>query len=277
MSPQPHEGPAEEGLSSSFLRIVHDPEQVEGLRTVLSGFCHRCRNSLNGIKMSLYLFRREARGAVPDCWGELETLYHDIEHLFEHLQTIYRPMPITMVRSPLDDLIDHHVPKWRSWFESRGRTLQLDRPEREVPADFDPAQLGAGLDALAAWRAEAGEARALTRVTLGGRATARSNSAGTSCPFRAIRPKRSRRRMGSCRASGTSVVAERRSAGAAGAGPDRRGARRPPRLHLGPGVRRATPMAAVPAGQRATLKLDGDLAGRITCPKRRTRGVAQPG
>ena len=32
MSPQPHEGPAEEGLSSSFLRIVHDPEQVEGLR-----------------------------------------------------------------------------------------------------------------------------------------------------------------------------------------------------------------------------------------------------
>jgi hypothetical protein len=167
MSPQPHEGPADEGLSSSFLRIVHDPEQVEGLRTVLGGFCHRCRNSLNGIKMSLYLFRREARGAVPDCWGEIETLYHEIEHLFDHLQTIYRPMPITMVRSPLDDLIDHHIPKWRSWFESRGRTLQLDRPDREISADFDPAQLGAGLDALAAWRAEAGDARAMTRVTWG--------------------------------------------------------------------------------------------------------------
>ena len=79
--------------------------------------------------MSLYLFRREARGAVPDCWGDIETIYHDIEHLFDHLQTIYRPMPITVVRSPLEDLIDHHVPKWRSWFESRGRTLQLDRPD----------------------------------------------------------------------------------------------------------------------------------------------------
>ena len=167
MSPRPHEGPAEEGLSSSFLRFVHDPEQVECLKTVLSGFCHRCRNSLNGIKMSLYLFRREARGAVPDCWGDLEAIYHQLERLFDHLQAIYRPMPITMVRAPLDDLIDQHVPKWRCWFESRGRTLQRDPPESEVLADFDPSQLGAGLDALAAWRAEAGDTKALTRIAWG--------------------------------------------------------------------------------------------------------------
>jgi hypothetical protein len=164
MSPRPHEGPAEEGLSSSLLRVVHDPQRVECLRQVLSGFCHRWRNSLNGVKMSLYLFRREARGAVPGCWGELESIYHQVEHLFDHLQTIYRPMVITRVRSPLDQLLGDHLPKWRAWYESRGRLVHLDAPDREVLGDFDPAQLGMGLDALAAWRAEACDAQRQTRV-----------------------------------------------------------------------------------------------------------------
>jgi hypothetical protein len=131
---------------------------------MLSGFCHRCRNSLNGIKMSLYLFRREARGAVPACWGDLESIYHRVEHLFDHLQTIYRPMTLAMVRSHLDEVIHFHAPKWRSWFESRGRAIRLDPPECQVPCEFDPAQLGAGLDAMAAWRAEAGDAGTLTRI-----------------------------------------------------------------------------------------------------------------
>src|SRR5262249_5336394 len=119
MSPRPHEGPAEEGLSSSLLQIVHEPERVDRLRTVLSGFCHRCRNSLNGMKMSLYLFRREACGVVPDSWRDIEAIYQQMEHLFDHLQTIYRPMTVTTMRSPLDHLIHHHAPKWRTWCESR--------------------------------------------------------------------------------------------------------------------------------------------------------------
>src|SRR5262249_40016880 len=145
MSPRPHEGPAEEGLSSSLLPIVHEAERVERLRTVLSGFCQRCRNSLNGIKLRLYLFRREARGAVPGSWGEIEAIYQQVEHLFDHLQTIYRPMTITMVRWPLGELIHHHVSKWRARFESRGLALQLHPPESEVTGDFDPGQLGVGL------------------------------------------------------------------------------------------------------------------------------------
>jgi hypothetical protein len=150
-----------------LLQIVNDLERVERLRAVLSGFCHRCRNSLNGIKMSLYLFRRESRGAVPDGWGEIETIYQYVEHLFDHLQTIYRPMTISMVRFPLDELIHHHVPKWRSWFESRGLKLQIDPPESEVPGDFDPAQLGLGLDAMAAWRADVGPIGVVVRVAWG--------------------------------------------------------------------------------------------------------------
>jgi hypothetical protein len=150
-----------------LLPIVHEAERVERLRTMLSGFCHRCRNSLNGIKLSLYLFRREARGAVPDSWGEIEAIYQQVEHLFDHLQTIYRPMTITMVRWPLGELIHRHVSKWRAAFESRGRALQLHPPEAEVTGDFDPGQLGVGLDAMVAWRAEVGGAGGLARVAWG--------------------------------------------------------------------------------------------------------------
>jgi hypothetical protein len=164
MSPTPYEGLVEEGLSSSLLPIVHDPQRLDHLRAELSGLCHRCRNSLNGIKLSLYLFRREAGGAVPDCWGEIERIYHQVEHLFDHLQAIYRPMTVMVIRTSLDELLDDHLPKWRSWFESRGLDVQLEPPESGVVGDFDPAQLGVGLDAMAAWRAEVGHTGVLAHV-----------------------------------------------------------------------------------------------------------------
>lgn len=164
MSPRPHDGTAEEGLSSSLLQIVHDPRRVEHLRDVLSSFCHRCRNSLNGIKLSLYLFRRESRGTVPHCWSEIEGIYQQVEQLFDRMQAIYRPMAIRMVDSPLEELIRAHAPRWRAWYESRGLSLQLEPPDGEVDGEFDPILLGQGLDAMASWRAEAGAAGTLSRI-----------------------------------------------------------------------------------------------------------------
>lgn len=167
MSQRSHEGPADGGLSSALLPIVQDGERLEHARSVLSGFCHRSRNVLNGIKMSLYLFRRESRSAVPDCWEEIESVYHQVEQLFDCLQTIYRPMAIAVVRSPIQDLIHHHLPKWRSWYEARGREIELEPAGRHAVGEFDPAQLGVGLDALASWRAEAAPVRGATRVGWG--------------------------------------------------------------------------------------------------------------
>lgn len=164
MSPRPHDGPADEGLSAAFLRLVQDRRKVEALRSHLSGFCHRCRNSLNGIKLSLYLFRRQARGRVPECWSELESTYQQVEDLFDALQAIYRPMAIARVRLDVESLIAEHLPKWRSWFESRGLAIRLQGPEEPVPGDLDPVQLGAGLDAVARWRAEAGTTGTVARV-----------------------------------------------------------------------------------------------------------------
>lgn len=167
MSARPHDGTAEEGLSSSLVPLVHDTRRVEHLREVLSGFCHQCRNSLNGIKLSLYLFRRESRGTVPHCFGEIEGMYQQVEQFFDRLQAVYRPMAVQMLEGSIDELIRTHGPRWRSWYESRGQALRLEPPGLAVLGDFDPNLLGQGLDAIAAWRAEVAAASTLSRVVWG--------------------------------------------------------------------------------------------------------------
>ncbi len=151
-------------LAHSIPPVMTDPEKLHELRRLLSGFSHRCRNSLNGMKMSLYLFRREARERIPSCWGDLERKYQQIEVLFDHLQALYRPMTLTMVRSSLGLLISDRAPKWQSSLQGTERTLHLDPPAQEDVGDFDPIQLGIGLDALASWRAESTERGTHTRV-----------------------------------------------------------------------------------------------------------------
>src|SRR4051812_10760623 len=50
-------------LTSSLCRIAADPAQVGTLYEILGGYCHQCRNTLNSLKLSLYLARR---GGAPD-------------------------------------------------------------------------------------------------------------------------------------------------------------------------------------------------------------------
>jgi hypothetical protein len=157
MSPESHAAPAEEGLSCSALPAVENHERIGHLREMLSSFNHRCRNSLNGIKMSLYLFKRDVGGPMPRCLGELERSYQQLEVLFERLQLIYRPLTLTLVRSPLGRFFDERLPSWRNCFNLRGRMLDLARPADDLPGDFDPMYLALGLDAFVAWRAESGQ------------------------------------------------------------------------------------------------------------------------
>ena len=158
MSPQPHDGPAEEGLASLTLSPVENSDCVGNLREMLSSFNHRCRNSLNGIKMSLYLFKRELAGPMPGSLGELERSYHQLEMFFDWLQMVYRPLSLTLVRSPLGRFFDERLPSWRSRFNVRGRSLDLAPPTDDLPGDFDPMFLGLGLDAIVTWRAETTDA-----------------------------------------------------------------------------------------------------------------------
>jgi hypothetical protein len=158
LNPQPQDEPAEEELSLSILRLVDDPQRIESLQQMLSGFNHRCRNSLNGIKMSLYLFKRQLDGPMPRHWAELERTYQGLERLLDRLQVIYRPLSLTLVRAPLGQLINERWSTWSSWFNVRGRTLQVESRGDDLPGDFDPMYLGLGLDAFVGWRAEAAPA-----------------------------------------------------------------------------------------------------------------------
>jgi len=157
MSPRPQEGPAEEGSSASTIGGGDDPVGPDCVRQILGCFNHRCRNALNGIKMGLYLFKRETSGPMHRCWTELAQTYEEIERVFDRLQVIYRPMSVNTVRSPLGLLVTERLPAWCTSFSGKGRTLDIDRPDDDDPGDFDPMYLGLGLDAFIAWRAEAGD------------------------------------------------------------------------------------------------------------------------
>jgi hypothetical protein len=165
MRSDPLDGDAEERFSSANGPANDDAERWERLREVLTCFSHRCRNSLNGIKMSLYLYKRGLNGRAPQCLSGLERLYRDIERSFDQFRVIYRPLSVTVIRHPLGRLIAERLPSWREWFGERGRCLDVEPPDHDPAGDFDPIYLGLGLDAFVAWRAEAGFALSRPRLS----------------------------------------------------------------------------------------------------------------
>jgi hypothetical protein len=156
MTPQPREGSAEEGASPTGVssHAVDVPENLDPGHQILRQFSHRCRNSLSGIRLGLYLLKREAEGQAPACWDELARTYEEIEQLFDTLQRIYQSEPLTLVRSPLGQLISERLPLWQSRYSKNGRAIEIDPPADDVPGDFDPMRFGLGLDAFVAWRSE---------------------------------------------------------------------------------------------------------------------------
>jgi hypothetical protein len=164
---RPLPGTSAGDLSLSLLPWIEQPEHLEQLRALLGHFTHRCRNSLQGIKMGLYLCKRANGGTLPESWAKLEANYADIEQLFDRLQAIYRPLRATMVRSALGELFTGRLPLWRSWFAERGGALDVAHPGEETVGEFDPLHLGAALDALVLWRREARPRSRLVRLSWG--------------------------------------------------------------------------------------------------------------
>jgi hypothetical protein len=138
------------------LAIAADPPRVERLYQVLERYCHRMRNRLNCLKMSLYLAKRlETADGLAD-WVELEARYRTLEQLMDELQAFYGTMALKPIRAPLGMLLDERRASWTQWLTARGRTLELLAPATPAIGEFDPTRLGQCLDALAAWRAEVG-------------------------------------------------------------------------------------------------------------------------
>jgi hypothetical protein len=185
MRPQPRDGSADDGLSGSLLKFVDDG-RLGPLRLALSDFNHRCRNLLNGMKMSFYLAKRTAPGPLSERWAELDRAYGAVEQLFERLSIIYRSMPLALMKASFGSLAAERSAQWNAWFERNGNALTLEPPGREDVGEMDAMRLVSALDGFIAWRAES--------LPRGGRATLSWATDGGSFQlvWREQAPKRAR-------------------------------------------------------------------------------------
>jgi hypothetical protein len=146
-----------EDLASSLTRVASDPLMVRALHELLGDYCHQCRNTLNSLKLSLYLAKRDTPAGSSHIWSELEPRYQRVEQSFDRLQTICRPMSLAPIRVTLEMLFDERRPRWTEAMAARDRVLEFASPAEAIPGEFDPIRLTECLDALVLWRAEVGE------------------------------------------------------------------------------------------------------------------------
>ena len=161
MKSQPRENRVEEGHFSADWspRSCAAPLDVDPGARILRKFSHRCRNSLSGIKLGLYLLRKESQDTSNCRWSDLGRTYDEIEKLFDRLDRIYHSAPLTLVRSPLGQLFAERLRLWQSLYPNWAQSVRLEPPETDPPGDFDPSHLGLGLDAFVMWRACSGDSR----------------------------------------------------------------------------------------------------------------------
>lgn len=161
------DGLPEQSLTASLLRVACDPLQRARFYEALGGDCHQCRNTLNSLRLSLYLARRGpgSDGLAP--WTELEANSQAIETFVERLQWLIKPIAPAFIKLPLSALIDEHRVAWSEALLARGRELIRAMPPKDAVVAFDPFHLGRALDAFVRWRAETGPAGKPARIGWG--------------------------------------------------------------------------------------------------------------
>jgi hypothetical protein len=150
---------AGEGLAEGLSRIVIDAARIAALHQVLGPFCHKSRNILNSLKISLYLAQRleTSEASVSSVWEDLEERYRAVEGLFDRLQMIWRPLTPRLVPMSLSLLLEDRRKAWVADFAAQGRTLKMSAGAKADAGEYDPHCLGLALDAFISWRASAGE------------------------------------------------------------------------------------------------------------------------
>ncbi len=146
------------GLAASLAMVVADPDNSESLYQILGTYCHQSRNVLHTMKLGLFLAQRSSPAAEVEAWAKLEREYLAVEHFFDRLQLVCRPMVVNAVRMPLSLLLEDRLEDWTNWLAERGQSLEVIAPDEPAIGDYDPARMAQGLDAFVAWRGDAGRA-----------------------------------------------------------------------------------------------------------------------
>jgi hypothetical protein len=145
-------------LTSALFRVASDPALVTTLHEIIGDFCHECRNALNSFKLSMYLAKRDLGLRTSGLLDDVESRYEAVEHRFERLQSICRPMALRPIRASLALVVEERSRSWTEAMAARGRELTFIPPQGPDVGDFDPVRLPESLDAFIQWRAEVGEA-----------------------------------------------------------------------------------------------------------------------
>lgn len=155
------------GLATSLAKLVADPANSESLYQILGTYCHQSRNVLHTMKLSLFLAQRSSPPAEMETWEKLERDYLAVEHFFDRLQLVCRPMAVNPVRMPLSLLVEDRLEDWTNWLAERGQSLEVIAPDGPAIGDYDPARMAQGLDAFVAWRGDVGRAGGSARLQWG--------------------------------------------------------------------------------------------------------------
>ncbi len=147
-------------LSQSLIALAANPPLRSDLEHTLGDYCHQSRNRLNSLKLSIYLARRQATANkdLAAKWDLLERDYQELETQIDRVQSVCRPMSLSVVTICLNLLFLDRRERWTEVMSAQGHKLRFEPSAPSNLASFDVARLGVALDALVDWRAEQGGA-----------------------------------------------------------------------------------------------------------------------
>jgi signal transduction histidine kinase len=158
-----------DGLAGSLLRSVDEPDRIAMIQMRLDRFCHRLRNRLNSMKLSLYLARRLTGDGPGADWARTDQACRAIETLIEQLQVFCAPLHPAPTEGDLGVWMEARLADWRRQLERQGIQLEVEADSQGVPLPgrTDWARLGQGLDGLIASWGESGLQGSSIRLSWG--------------------------------------------------------------------------------------------------------------
>lgn len=143
-------------LTSEFLPVVDDPEQVAQLYALLRDHCHDLRGKLGEYRMAEYMARRSGvvHPGSEAALGEFEVRFGELVRFLDDLQMICRPMTPNPSGVSIGEILNEMHRRWATELAHAGRSLRWIAPNGPPEGCLDAFLLGHALDSFVSWRAE---------------------------------------------------------------------------------------------------------------------------
>ncbi len=136
------------GLSRTLLDLMDSPEGLHEIHPLLDRYCHRVRNRLNSLKLSLYLTRKLSGVALESLWPRTELCYQSMERLVEQLQWLTGPLQPVLLETNLRDWLTAQTSTWSALLHASKIGVELTLPDPEVTLKVDTFLVEKGMNML---------------------------------------------------------------------------------------------------------------------------------